>query len=481
MSRSSTVWGALALLVVMVAAAPAWASGLSSPLVGTGLSSPVRADPAAVFWNPALLADGDGRFGVLASLGGGWLGVRYARERRGVYQREDGLSLGAPLAEEDLDRSKTGAAAEVASDRALPLGSLFLAVKPTDNTALGLGVYAPAGALLTFPEAGPQRWALQDLNLVTVAVHPALSLRLPLGLRLGAGVALVAGSLGLRRVVDLAGTDMMGEAFSSPPIAQDNDLGADAPPYVRELDALSRPFTVPDARGLSWTWNVGLAWDPVPALTVGASYVHRVDMVYTGQFHLDMDDPLWTHDLASQGVAYPREVTGEATLRLPLPGALRGGLAVRAIPGLVLALSGEYQLASTVDRLRAKASSPALAQPAMGLGEEAALDLPRHWRDAWSVELSALTAALGDVEAWASLGYHTPVSPDAHMDLAGLDGERLALGTGARLPLTDVLALVADVKLHWLLEREVVASAQDVGNGTYRLWAVLGAVGLEVR
>ena len=159
---------------------------------------------------------------------------------------------------------------------------------------------------------------------------------------------------------------------------------------------------------------------------------------------------------------------------------IRAGTAIRAIPGVVVALTGEVQLASAVEELSAEVRSPSLSQPVLGLGDSAGLDVPRHWEDAWSVELSAEASVVDSLPAWASLGYHTPVSPDRHMDVAALDGHRIVFGGGVRWVASLGIHLLAEAKVHKMLEREVQASIHDLGNGRYGMWAAVGSLGVEL-
>ena len=109
-------WAA-ALLAPTLAASPVMASGLSAPVVGTSSSSVVAADPAAVYWNPAMLT------GVVDERSSEWLvalsllylDVRYDRVRLGEYQHADSLRFKAPVPEDDMDPSRSGAAGEAVS------------------------------------------------------------------------------------------------------------------------------------------------------------------------------------------------------------------------------------------------------------------------------------------------------------------------------------------------------------------------------
>lgn len=105
----------------------------------------------------------------------------------------------------------------------------------------------------------------------------------------------------------------------------------------------------------------------------------------------------------------------------------------------------------------------------LGLPATASLALPRDWMDTVAVELSGRWRLRPRWELWATAGYNSSASPDATVDVASPDGDRLIGNLGASWRRSERLTLHGDLELQRILPREVVGSDMDLGNGTYRL------------
>lgn len=470
---------AAALLALALGPSRAGAQALTAPNVGTGLSGAATADPAAVHWNPAML----GYLDRPTALVGGSLivgSVSYRRERRALYQRRDALGFALPVPPENLDPSRTGFAPEVTATPVGAAPSLFLAapIASPGSTRLvaGFGLYAPYAAILDFDAEGAQRWQLQSATIVALFATPSLTWRLHDAFSVGAGVSYVFGFAELARVQDFATLGDVGAALARPPISQRNDFGPSAPPGVRELDVLARPIRLRRMIAHGLTFNVGVATRPAPGLQVGLAYQHGVDMTFTGRFELDLDDPFFTRDLASQGLRFPPRVEGDASLSFPLPRALRAAASYELTPRVGLGVTADYVTWSQVERFDARVRSPDLAQPQIGLPDTAQLSLPRRWRDTIAVEGTVRFAPAARLLLWVTGGYHSSASPDETIDVASPDGDRVVAGAGLRFQLDERWVLLGDAEVQAILPRRVVGSDFDAGNGEYSLTLVnLGA------
>lgn len=485
-----------ALLAPTLAASPVMASGLSAPVVGTSASSVVARDPAAVYWNPAMLT------GVVDEQTSEWLlaasllylDVRYDRTRLGDYQHRDSLRFKSPIPEDDIDPAISGPAGKsVSSDFIRVFGvpatapQVFYARKIDEDFAVGAGVFVPFGAAIAFDDDGAQKWALQSVDLLTGEFAGSASYRVDDTLSVGVGGGLVVGALKLRKVVDLASTPLMRDAFANPPIGQPNSFGPDAPSEVRELDVLSRPVTIGWGFTASWSARIGVAYQPLPELQLGASYTHRVPLVFTGGFELDMNDPLFTHDLVAQGLKYPATVTGEAEVTFPVPPSLNLGAAWRIDDQWMVGANASLFFNSVVDVLGASLTSNQLVQPELGLGPDAAVDLPRDWSDTWHFDVRGMYFAK-DWFVGGVLGYHTAASPDSTLDVASPDGPRvLGAGTfghdlcGWTGWCESGVDLIADLHVQYVLPRENSGSDYDLANGTYALLLMAGTAGFRLQ
>jgi long-chain fatty acid transport protein len=452
---------------------------MTAPLVGTQLSGPATADPAAVHHNPAML----GFIDEPTLLAGGLLvlaDIEYRRERRALYQREDSVDFALPIEPDAVDPSKTGFAP---NETAHPIGlapTLF-GVYPfrAQKLAVGLGVYAPFAALASFDPDGAQRFALQKGNIASLFVTPSLAYRPFRQLSIGAGISYVLGVAELRKVQDFAGLADVGGGLASPPVNQANDFGPDAPPGVRELEVMARPIAIRNAIAHAATFNVGVAVEPSSSWRLGLSYQHSASMHFRGEFTLDMDNDFFTQDLENQGFRYPARVTGDADLAFTLPGALRFGAAWAASERFSFGLSTSYTFWSQLDAIRVTVKSPQLVQPELGLPDRSTVALPRRYHDTIGGDVTARWQASSDVAVWLPLGYRSNATPDATIDVGSVDGDRLVFGFGGLWQLARRYALVGDAQLQTILPRKVVGSENDLGNGEYRLH--LFTLGLALR
>lgn len=461
-----------AAIALLGAAGDARANGLSTPVIGSGFSSSTTADPAALFWNPAMLADVRDSELMLSGYFV-WLQLDYQRDRRAQYQHEDGFVFAEPLAESDLDVSKTGKDRSVSAGQPLGTGGAFYALPLPHDVTLGLGMYVPYGAILSLDAGGPQRWALKDVMLLTGNLSAGAAWRVNDWFSFGASASLVIGYMGISKIADLAGTSLMADALGQPPIDQANDFGADAPASVRELAVMSRDFAIPDSYAISGTFNVGVAFNPADAWTLALSYDHGAPLSFKGDFDLDMNDPFFTTDLASQGLQYPAIVRGDAWIEFPLPPVLRFG--ARFEPEndpYALWFQLDTSFYSVVDAFEVTLRSEDLRQPALGLPDTAKLDLPRQWRDAVAIELGGLYQMSEEMQIGAKLGYHSPISPDSTVDVGSPDGHRLRAGVLGSIAVNDTLTLIGEADLQWVPPRKVAASDYDLANGTYELFLI---------
>lgn len=477
--RHAAALAALPVFAAMVLApAAARASGLDAPIIGPGDAGPTTSDPAAVYWNPAALGFVKER-GLL--LGAGLIlgRVTYQRERRGTYQTPDTFQFRRPLDPANVDPGKTGVAEEVAATPIAPTGDAFLALPVHERLTLGLGAYVPHAAALNFPEDGAQAWQLRQAFIVASFVTASAGVRISDHLAVGLGLSYVGGIAELSKLQDFAGLSEFRRAFARDPINQPNDFGPSAPTEVRELEVLSRPISIKRAFSHSATFNVGLTFRPSDAWTLAATYQHGTRMRYLGDFAIDMNDPFFTQDLASQGLQYKPLVKGDAELvfRLPRRFTLAAGLQATE----KLRFDGFVQLVtySDVDAFVVTTRSPDLAQPRLGIGDQVKVRLPRGWNDTVWVEGRGQYRLTDSLRGWLSLGYQSPASPDSTIDVASPDGHRFIGGAGGELRVSDALALLGDVRLQGILPRTVTESENDLGNGTYTLF--IGAVGGHLR
>jgi long-chain fatty acid transport protein len=456
------------VLGALVAPLEVSASGLDAPAIGPAAGHPARAEGMMVWHNPAMLSFAPERQQLI---GGALVAgtIRYTRERRAIYQREDSLNFAEPIDARDIDLSKRGFADASEANPLAPVPTGALVWPLAGGLTLGLGAYAPYAAIVDYGP-GAQQWALKDATILTTYITPALSWRtLDDTFSVGVGFSYVLGYASLNRVQDFAALDDVGRALAGPPINQDNSFGASAPPSVRELSTMARPVSLEDAWAHGLTFHVGVAWRPHPDWTIGATYRHGAPMDFLGRFTLDMDDPFFTGDLESQGLRYPSQVRGDASLSINLPSSADVGVDWRIGERGGASVKAGWTRWSAVRSFDVRLSSAQLAQPMLGLPSTAQLRIERAWVDTMSLEVSG---RFGLAQGWsgrASAGYQSSASPDETIDAASPDGDRLLASVGVVTQLSERWSLIADVGWQSILSRSVVGSRHDLGNGTYQL------------
>ena len=460
----------------------AHASGFSVPALGPTNSGVTTTGPTSVHFNPA----GLGYARRLRIVVGGDLlvgSIRYQRVRRATYQRSDSLDFQLPIEPGAVDPDKAGSDREVKTNPIGVVPSVFIESPIADDFAVGFGIDAPYAAIVRWPGAGPQRFQLNDATLATVFINAGVAYRPSKRISFGAGVSYVVGFASLTRTQDLATVPELGGALAR--LNQANGFGPNADPALRELDTFARPFSFEKGWAHGFTFRAGVMAQPVDDLWLSASYEHTTKLDFRGQFSLDMNNPFFTQDLASQGLDYPAIVRGDASLSFTLPRVVRAG--VRYDFGKKIgrgrqnsiALEGTYTGWSSVENFDVRLRSAGLAQPALGLGRTLGIKLPRAWRDTYGGLLRAAHSPSDELTLWLAGGGESAAVPDATIDAASPDGTRVTVSGGFSRALAGRLRLLLDLTYQHVLSRKVVGSNYDLGNGTYKMFLVSGGAYLD--
>ena len=474
-SKGRRVGELLILGVLWLVALPVWGAGIAAPVVGGSDAGNLRARAAQVWWNPAAMALAEGaQLSVSGHLVVGR--IAHERERRALYQEADGFVFALPVPEDAVDPTRSGwAPPAVATPLALSPALFYMAPVGAGAWRWGAGLHTPYAALASYPAMGAQRYAVREATLLTgygtVAIAYAPSPRWSVG----AGVSGVVGFAELSRVQDFAALVDVGQALANPPIAQPNALGPDAPPALRELDVLSRPLSFHRGIATALTFHAGVQAAVTRDLRVGTTYHHGAPLNFRGRFRLNLDDPFFTRDLASQGLQYPALVTGDASLSMALPAQLRQTAMWALGQGWSLDAELAWVRWSAVRAYDVRARSPALAQPEVGLGETTRVRIERGWRDGWQGELGVHRELPGAQRWHVGVGWHQGVVPTATMDAASPDGPRVVLRGGVSLPVGEGQRVIVDGVLQQVLPQRVRDSRYDLANGRYAL--TLAAIG----
>lgn len=444
------------MLIMYVSVATA--AGLDAPQVGSVDSGVLSADPASLFYNPAMLARID-RPSLMAGLGLVVGRATVERNRRGAYAFEDGLVLTSPTPS-GLDPSKPGPTERVAATPVAPLGDVLAAI-PAGPAVLGFGLTVPYAAVLRWPRQGDQRFALQDTAVIVSNVSGGAALAFG-PLSVGATVSYELGFGELGRVQDLAGLEYFAGVFGDPPLGQVNDFGRAAPSTVREQEVLARDFQVRRgvSHGVSFTGGAALQLE---RWLVSASVASGSAVTFRGRFTLDTDTPFLTNDVAPFGLQYPTQVEGDGSFSVATPLRVRLGVA-HQLGAVEVGVSGSWSDWRGYDATRLTLESPAFEQPDLGLDDTVPVEVPRRWQPSVGAEVSVRHPRFT-----AALGYQSPAAPDATVDAGSVDGHRILGRGGVRIGVSDTVGVWAGGNVQGILPREVTSSDHDLANGRYSL------------
>ncbi|MEO1339524.1 MAG: outer membrane protein transport protein, partial [Myxococcota bacterium] len=313
---------------------------------------------------------------------------------------------------------------------------------------VGLGIYSPYAAVVDYPGDGPQRFQLDEAVIATVNVTPTIAWRPHRAWSIGAGVSYVVGFAELSRIQDFAELSDLGAALER--LDQNNDFGPQAPTGVRELDVMARPIALTGMWAHAATFHAGVAFAPLAGLRFGLTYQHGADLRFAGDFELDMDDDFFTQDLASQGLAYPKRVRGDAELRFSLPKVIRFAARWQGAQA-ALGVDIAYSFWSVVESFDVEVRSPDLAQPGVGLPPRTEIRLERNWQDTLGVDILGELRLTSSVLAYLRAGFRTSAVPDATIDAASPDGDRIVGVGGIRFRVREDMFVLADLGMQKIL------------------------------
>ena len=422
------------------AAVAALALALALPLtrraaahtMGTIFSSPVDSDSAAVFWNPAAMAGAtSSRFDLVANLSI----PQSTYQRRGI----DDAQTGRPFPKVSL-----------VSVRPEPLLGLIIDKLWHRRLRIGFDVLLPQAAGAAWPEyaadsngarvLGPTRYHVTDAQVFTVFAQLGFSIVLHETFALGASVNVVLSRLSVNKHVDLANQPGVRDML---PCAQ-NPLGCENP-------ALSTPLTL-SGTGVSAGGSVGLFWQPIRRLRIGASYLSPAKVPVAVRLEVDSKQ---LSDFARQFLpgfgTIPINGSGQVTVTVPMRAHL-------AIAGDVHPRVELMALVRWINSSASEVVSGAITQKSSSLAPDA-LRIASVKNDEWMVTLRVLGRIRERWKLAASFEFVTSTVPEAFMTPSNLDFNSLTINLGANVRLTRTLALGASFSQSIVFARDVARSA----------------------
>jgi long-chain fatty acid transport protein len=399
-----------ALLVTPVA----HAGGFNVARFGGEYGIPTTDLPVAIYYNPAGLALGTGTRlyveGLIA-----WRTASYDRPAGAVDNilQPGDTGPGTPADAIDGNTGKATLANLVASP--------FLGVASdlgVDNLGVGLAFFAPFGGQASWDETGdlagdpsypgaidgPARWSTIEGEIRALYFSAGGSYYLP-GPRLsfGVSVSLVRQQINTIRARTAAGTDNL----------------------VSGTDILEGRSQI-DVAGNSLAAGVGVMWQPVDDLWLGASYQSQPGFGETAQ----------RGELTNKFGPSSASIT-EIDVLQSLPDVYRLGARARVSPAVELRLSGDFQRWSVmdnqclIDATIADASCNINSDGTMSADSVGVVvNIPRRWHNTFGVKAGASYWLSSNLELNGGASFDSSAVPDDTLDPSLMDMNKMIAGLG---------------------------------------------------
>ncbi|WXH30109.1 47 kDa outer membrane protein [Myxococcus stipitatus] len=263
-----------------------------------------------------------------------------------------------------------------------PPPHLFIAYKPFDKFAVGLGVYTPFGANSRWVDDFVGRFKAQESAMAVYNINPTAAYQLHERFRIGAGLNIYRGTLELKRALGFVESE--GQVH----------LG-----------------------GSAWGvgYNIGVQAVVVPQLiTMGLQYRSDADLTFKGKADFQ-NVPAEFQARLPDG-----RVEGDVTL----PATVAWGVAVTPLDNLTLAFDANWVDWSSFQELAIEfPDNPAINNP-----------LPKKWRAKWNFHLGGEYGVTPDLQVRAGLIYDPAPGPHGTLtpDLPDADRYGVSVGAGYR-------------------------------------------------
>jgi long-chain fatty acid transport protein len=316
------------------------------------------------------------------------------------------------------------------------------------NLGVGLGVYVPFGAELSFPVDGAQREVVTAISLQSIHVTPTIAYRFFDRFSVGVGVSYINSSFTLEQ--RNATPFILGSPndFPNPPAS------SEGPTRIQATDSLK----------FSASFGV-LYSDPDDRFSIGASAMAPTKLNLRGT--VDVSNPNITALNDAQGNPLPAgERTDAAALTIPLPAIGRLGILVKPVARVAIEADVNYQAWSSTqtETIFFQHHYPLFPQPGAQMND---VVLERNYHDTVSLrvgtEVTPLDSPRTPLKLRAGVLFDQSPIDDRHFDLLTPDSDKWGIsgGAGYALKLGDKVWLGLDLSY-----MHVFYAERDVGPGT---------------
>jgi len=284
------------------------------------------------------------------------------------------------------------------------------------NLGVGVGVYVPFGAELSFPVDGAQREVVTSISLQSIHVTPTIAYRFFDRFSVGAGVSYINSSFALEQRNATAFILGNPNDFPNPPASSEGPTRIQATDSLRFSASFGALYTDPDDR-----------------FSMGASVMAPTKLDLRGT--VDVSNPNITAMNDSQGNPLPAgHRTDAAALTIPLPAIGRLGVLVKPARSVAVEADVNYQAWSSTqtETIFFQHHYPLFPQPGAQMND---IVLERNYHDTVSVragaEVTPLASPSTPLKLRAGVLFDQSPIDDRHFDLLTPDSDKWGISGGA--------------------------------------------------
>ncbi len=399
--------------------------------VGTVFSSPVDADGAALYWNPAAMSLAPTSLVQI---------VGNASIPQAQYQRFG------------IDEAQTGRPfprVSFVAGAPEPVLGLIIDRLWHKRLRLGLSVTVPSVSGAAWPETvndrgqeilGPTRYHVTSAQIFHAHVQLGGSIEVHRTFVLGVALNVIVSHLDVWKHVDMGNQSALTNILA----CNSNPIGCENPTLSTPLHFL--------ANGVAAGASVGVLWRPIPQLRFGASYISpvKVPLAFTITADTKALDDFARRFVPSFGSL---ATNGSGHGSVTVPQRFHFAVAADVHPRIELMAMFRWVNTSATEII-----SAIVTQKNSNLLPDV-IEIPSIRNDEWMVSARIAGHIRERTRLALSIEYNSKSTPDAYTTPANLDFDSIALNLGAKVRVWKGLSLGATFSQAFVLPRTITRTA----------------------
>jgi len=353
--------------------------------------------------------------------------VATADDASAIYYNPAGLNqlkraqayLGTFLNHPDRDFEGGGQVAETNHRWYRSLTS-YIAIPATDRLAVGIGFFSPFGLGTAWPPEWAGRYLTTFSSLKTYDLNPVISVKPLENLSVAAGFNVLWSSVELKRKVPVP-LNLGGQP------ARDGEVRLTG-----------------DGHGFGY--NLGLLYEPVPGVKLGAAYRSQIAVTHRGNLERSLPAPL----------PAPQRDPGEAAVTFPP--SVTFGVAYSRWQPFSLEFDTTWTGWSSYDSLKVNLTNPIF----LNGGLTNTIVTPKEWQDAWAFRFGANYEVREGMKVRVGYIYDLTPVPDSTFDPQVPDANRHIFTAGGDL---KIGRFTLGIAYNYILSEDRDKNNQIVFNG----------------